>query len=308
MKWTHPPSKSGVHRFACLSLYRALLRQSSKLPQTNVEAESIRQLVRSRFDRYKELCSPTKTIHSLQAGYEALDLFYSAARGSKDSLTQINQYLQKLEARKLVLESKKHEKLSKDVGLVTLGRHQKRRAQNIEYARQTKLPHPNVEPILSRPRPIITGRRRVPVFVCARGIPFLRIKKPQPESLSRVIRQKLAQRDKLTGRRARLYADLLFASDEENWDRYLQDRDPVLWKKYDKQPTWIKGTWAQDVWRAYEKSVNDNRNYEQRHQDTAEAMWKVVLAERELAEKEEAQRKAQVVESNPDPILSNQKH
>lgn len=87
MKWGSHPGKSSVHRYTCLStsnplnllqmltrqglsLYRALLRQCSKLPSTINENDTTRKAVREQFDKYKLLNSPSRTIHSLEAGYE----------------------------------------------------------------------------------------------------------------------------------------------------------------------------------------------------------------------------------------------
>ena len=54
-------------------------------------------------------------------------------------------------------------------------------------------------------------------MVNARGIPFLRLKKPQPKNLSGVIRAKLEKRWNRIVLRDRLQVDLLFAEDEEAW-------------------------------------------------------------------------------------------
>lgn len=292
--------------FQGLSLYRALLRQSHRLPQTSAETESIRHLVRTKFDRYKGIHSPTQTLHCLQAGYEvkdilvicqatrtnkyckALDLFHSACSENKDSLARIQLLLRSSRSRKPT-STPKDENIPTPVNL---SRMQKKRAENIEFQRQTRWIHPNTEPILSRPRPVVSGRRKVPVFVNARGVPFLRIKKPQPQILSKIIRQKHALKDKLIERRGRLLVECYFAKDEEDWDRILTDQSLTTQTitQGKELPSWLKGSWPESAWESYQQSKLDNKKYERQNLDMARKLWKVVLKERELAEREEAER------------------
>ncbi len=61
-------------------------------------------------------------------------------------------------------------------------------------------PYPGAVPLLeSLPRPLSAlsgGRRRVPIMANTSIAPFLRIKKPQPPFLSRVLRYKVTQRQR----------------------------------------------------------------------------------------------------------------
>ncbi|QKX55805.1 uncharacterized protein TRUGW13939_02903 [Talaromyces rugulosus] len=286
MKWSRGPS-SGVHRFACLSLYRALLRQSHRLPPTSTETENIRHLVRTKFDRYKGIQSPTRILHCLQAGYEALDLLHSACSENKDSLARIQLLLQSSRSR-TPTSTPKDENISTPVS-----RRAEKRAENIEFQRQSRWTHPKVEPILSRPRPVVAGRRKVPVFVNARGVPFLRIKKPQPQILSQIIRQKHAYKDKLIERRNRLLLEYYFAKDEEDWDRILNGESITNATHWSKEPLWLEGSWPESVWASFQQSNDDNYIYERKNLNLARELWQVVLDERELAEKEKAEGKDQ---------------
>lgn len=74
-----------------------------------------------------------------------------------------------------------------------------------------------------RPYARTLGPRHVPILASANGIPFLRLKKPQPESLSRVIRQKLDNRIKMFDHKVMLanYWKPL-ATYEEEWDQILE--------------------------------------------------------------------------------------
>lgn len=134
-----------------------------------------------------------------------------------------------------------------------------------------------MEPILSRPRPKVSGKRRVPVLVAVRGeIPFLRIKKPQPRSLSRVINRKLERRWNRILLRQRLQEELDMARAEDSWDEIVGEtvteswRDPLLESLKE-----VKN-------KIYMSDVENAR--------VAKEMWEVVLKERELAEKEKRER------------------
>lgn len=118
----------------------------------------------------------------------------------------------------------------------------------------------------------------MPTLVNARGLPFLRIKKPQPRNLSGVIRNKLEKRWKRILRRDRLTIDLLFAKDEDDWDRLTNRQETSTW------------------FRHYQVAL-DEVNYQIREADDAaselaQKMWNIVLKERLLAEEEEKQRRS----------------
>lgn len=138
--------------------------------------------------------------------------------------------------------------------------------------------HPDATPILSRPRPVVNGRRRVPVLVNARGVPFLRIKKPQPMNLSGVIRSKLDNRWKRVERRERLTDDSMLAEYEDLWDKLTVGREDV--------------TWVKEVYDALKEVNTRIEDSDVKNKQLADDMWDVVLAERKLAE-EERQRSSE---------------
>lgn len=140
--------------------------------------------------------------------------------------------------------------------------------------------HPDATPILSRPRPVVNGRRRIPVLVSARGIPFLRIKKPQPKNLSGVIRTKLDKRCRRIERREILGVDILFAKDEDDWDQLTLGRPETE-------------TWAGEIKKALAEVSTQLKESDLKNKELAEAMWQVVLAERKLAAEEETQSSTQ---------------
>lgn len=153
---------------------------------------------------------------------------------------------------------------------------QLKREENVRFQKASSRRHPDATSILSRPRPVVKGKRRVPVLVNARGLPFLRIKKPQPKFLSSVLKNKLDRRWKHFLWKERLDAEVLFARDEDFWDSLTISEEPV--------------TWFETAESAREDVKRLLREEERKNKKLAEDMWEVVLAERKLAAEEEEQR------------------
>ncbi|KAL4920221.1 hypothetical protein BDW62DRAFT_13636 [Aspergillus aurantiobrunneus] len=265
------PKLSPAHRFACLALYRALLRRCNNLQQTAPQLISVQPHIQARFRKYKDLQSPSQTANALKAGYEALDLLHSASQGNKNDSNLITTILseahltkqrkRELQATLSVLQPKKQ-----------LSRKQIKIRENQRLQAETDQPHPERTSILSRPRPVVCGKRHIPVLVSASGVPFLRIKKPQPRSVTRVIRQKQKRRWSWIERRERLELEILFGQDEDYWDTLTTGGE---------EERWVNAP------RAARAGVNNQiLKHDKKNKALAEAMWKVVLAERKLAEEE----------------------
>jgi hypothetical protein len=174
-------------------------------------------LVRHKFRTYRNIQSPSQITNVLRAGYEALDLIHSASQGNESDISHLQTLL--LEGRSLrLLNASERRELTNARRNKPISALDKKKAESRRYQKATAYQHPNAQPILSRPRPVVNGRRRVPVLVNARGVPFLRIKKPQPKILSDVIRAKLDKRWSRIVLRDRLQAELLLAKDEDDWD------------------------------------------------------------------------------------------
>lgn len=142
-----------------------------------------------------------------------------------------------------------------------------------DFEKMTARRHLEATPILSRPRPVVSGKRRVPVLVNARGVPFLRIKKPQPMNLSGVIRTKLEKRWRRVERRHMLQDALSMAKAEDQWDQLTVGREET--------------SWARAIFQAIKEVNSQIHNFDWKTRVLAGDMWKVVLAERKLAEEEE---------------------
>ncbi|CAI7645107.1 hypothetical protein N7533_005521 [Penicillium manginii] len=272
------PKFSGVHRFACLSLYRALLRQCSPSAGSPPWRGETRALVKQRFRKYRRLDSPTQIANSLKAGYQTLDLLGSASNGNDQDANKLSTILEQARQAKakLVAQQKRlrDEKAPKPPSARAL-----RTLETKRFEEKTRVRHPNTPSILNRPRLVVKGIRKVPVLVNARGLPFLRIKKPQPKNLSGVIRHKLERRWKRILRRDRLTVELLFAKDEDAWDVLTGVQEPSAWSRH---------------YQLALTEVNDQiRESDEAAAELAQKMWNIVLKERVLAEEEEKQRRAE---------------
>ncbi|KAJ5606163.1 hypothetical protein N7510_008944 [Penicillium lagena] len=272
------PKRSGVHRFACRALYRALLRQCSPSVGNAPWLGEAKSLMRQKFRQYQGLNSPSQTRNALKTGYSTLDLLHSACKGNKHDEDRITTILAKFKAFRAEYVARQRE-LAESQPPKQLGPKQIQKQERIRKQNETTRRHPDAESIFLRPRPVVSGKRRVPVLVSARGVPFLRFKKPQPRNLSGVIRNKLDRRQKWIDRRDRLQVELLFAGDEDVWDDITNMEDSVRW--------------TEELYTAFRDVKEKTKNEDMKNKEMAEKMWQIVLAERELAEKEERERQSE---------------
>lgn len=227
------PWRNTPHRVAAIALYRALLSQSQLLTSaTNEQRHALQNIIRNRFKQSQYVQSPRLLKVSFEAGYEAVDYLDAAIGGDDDSRAYILDLLERSPARvkqpkptPLVSNKKK---VSSPAG--------PQDGEAIERPR-TKL--------FDRPLPLekLSGRRHVPVLFSANHIPVLRIKKPQPESLSRYIYQRIAQRQKWHDRRNMLMEDLNIARLEDQWDELISYnaralKDSILYGDSESETQW----------------------------------------------------------------------
>ncbi|TPX25582.1 hypothetical protein DIZ76_011037 [Coccidioides immitis] len=289
------PTRSGVHRLACLSLYHALLSSCSRA-FTSSKADEVRELIRTRFRKDQKLQSISKIANALKAGQEvryhpllykkwesegandnlsqALDLFQACSGGNKQSNQRVDSLLA---ATKSLLQQTLQERRDQAANTPPPDRTSLAAKERANRRPEARRPHPERISILSRPRPVVSGRRHVPVLVNARGIPFLRIKKPQPPSLSCTIRSLLNRRWKRIERRDRLELELVRARDEDRWDALTGQSDILSWEGTVKESLHEVNTIILEA---------DRKN-----RAMAQRMWEIVLKERELAKKEALERR-----------------
>ncbi|KAH8164981.1 hypothetical protein CIB48_g3277 [Xylaria polymorpha] len=196
------PARNSRHRTACFALYRALLRLAPQVSLPGDLAQGwgpgknpIAIHIRRAFRRNVADTSPRIVYPALSAGYRMLSVLHEAAT-SPDSThhASIITFLQsRLAERQRSLANRPPPPKGPKPGsprpgtlplLVKVAPATKTRAA--VYA----TPHrPRAQSELGG-----TGRRKIPRLDVASDFPFLRLTKPQPVVLSRVLRQKLAKR------------------------------------------------------------------------------------------------------------------
>ena len=204
-------------------------------------------------------------------------MLHSVSLGDKDGIRTVSSLL--ADSRSIKQHTRNyHSELMKSIPIKIMGPLEKKRKDALRYQNATTLRHPDTQPILSRPNATISGRRRIPVLVNARGVPFLRIKKPQPQNLSRVIRTKLENRWKRIVRRDRLEQVIAQGMEEDYWDELVDQRESF--------------SWATEARSSFAEVCLQIEEGDKKNKELSEAMWTIVLAEKKLAEEEQVQRKA----------------
>ncbi|OKP12797.1 Ubiquitin-conjugating enzyme variant MMS2 [Penicillium subrubescens] len=213
-----------------------------------------------------------------QQSGKALDLLDRADKGSQPDSHKLTTILSQARSFKEQYAAEQ-KKLAEMIPPKPVSPRQARKEQTIRFEQETSRKHPDTPSIFDRPRLSLSGKRKVPVLVNARGVPFLRIKKPQPRNLSGVIRSKLEKRWNRIVTRDRLHVELLFAKDEDSWDHLTRTSE--------------KPTWSEEVKLCLDDVYEKIRETDRQNRELAENMWKVVLEERELAKQEDQQRQVE---------------
>lgn len=231
------PRHVSAHRISAIALYRALLQQCRAVPLPAESKEQLQNVVRNRFKQVIHLHSYPRLRLSFQAGHEAIDRLDASAAGDEDS----TRYIASLLART-------PEKIKAAPPRPAVPR-EKRKSVN-ENTSATKeesaLSFKPSDELFQRPRPLsqLSGKRHVPVLFSANRFPVLRIKKPQPESLSSVIRNLSKTRQKRIDRHHLLADQLRFAQYEDMWDRMVANiagQGPETTKdEPDIEPPWAE--------------------------------------------------------------------
>ena len=326
------PQASSAHRAACkefqlpnsharsqtnspgLALYRALLKQSSTVGVGHNDdgprskgSEVLSNLVQFRFRQDRKLLSPTQIINGLKAGYAALDLVHACNNKSPTATAQLKSLLGSTASRAEYIPTYRAalaaarsptspDKLRKIAHLKAIA----------TKANSTR--HPGSKPVIERPLPLSEikgGKRRVPNLVSAQGVPFLRYRKPQPISLSRVIKQKQGLDQKRLTQQEGLRADTIIAQWEDEWDEVTeahkgeergQNQDRLVASQASTDFT--ADEVREESWR-HEPTIAEVELYQQmketdrKNAELGRQMWGVLAKERELAEQEKREAKIQ---------------
>ncbi|CAL8583841.1 hypothetical protein XPA_009457 [Xanthoria parietina] len=267
------PSKSGVHKAACLALFRALLRRGrNTLPPE--PSNHFQQHVNEAFRTNAKIQNQKAIRVALTAGYGVLD---DLATHKLHVLKQ----LAEAAAPKKVTQLQSDRRRASDGSSEQGSSHPK--PQLFDKGRRS--PHPAAKPVLDGlPPPLPGHRRRVPTMINANHIPFLRFKKPQSPFLSHMIRKKTEEREKRIARTQRLEKLLPLAEDEDRWDDIVRKIHGISSK--DDGTTWA---WATEEALMHVRRVHKDNTMRRMH--IAQRMFDIMDGERKLAEREKLERR-----------------
>jgi hypothetical protein len=219
---------------------------------------------------------------AFQAGYEALDHLDAAVAGDEKSTSYIAELLAKAPA-----------KVKADPPAPLLPKRKRKEKKETDISTATNSSSPAAKPstteLFSRPHPLsqLSGKRHIPVLFSANSIPILRIKKPQPESLSGFIKHRIEQRQRRHDRKHWLMEQIQFAQYEDLWDDIVEREVGVHEDGGDREePTWAA---------AFEIAKNEVdrliRLEGKKNVAMAAKMQGIVDRETEMFERERAERK-----------------
>lgn len=146
-------------------------------------------------------------------------------------------------------------------------------------------PYPGATPVLARPFQDLSGRRHVPVLINANRVPFLRLKKPQPPFLSRIIRDTVRTRELRITRAERLSSEIPIAEDEDQWDKTLYEHFALPYRDPQEKP------WEREVKQAFDNNHKLQVEAIQKRADTAAEMYAIVQQEKALAQEEKIRKR-----------------
>ncbi|SPO04821.1 uncharacterized protein DNG_07506 [Cephalotrichum gorgonifer] len=218
------PARSSRHRTACFALYRALLRSARDIRLPALAApegvkDPMRWLIKGQFLRNKNDVSPRLVYTSLSAGYKFLDLF---AKAKVDGSPEHTSVIKHVRSRLRNLESWRASQPARGPPPPTFPGFLTRLPPKTSRAGEKPV---FTSTILPRPKSAFSGTRKIP-RLCATsfGVPFLRLKKPQPVALSNKLRSlNLMAQKRLE--MASLIKDELIpeAHSEDAWEKAVRD-------------------------------------------------------------------------------------
>ncbi|RYP44630.1 hypothetical protein DL768_008923 [Monosporascus sp. mg162] len=309
----------------CFALYRALLRETPHIPLPaevreawQPVADPLRHLVRRSFRRNRADTSPRLVYPALATGYRLLALLKNVARDASPPSAQeppsshahatVLRFLaeRQAERRRSLAARETHPPYSRNPPKPSSAPREGtlpllRRIGPSEY----ETPH--------RPLPSSalggTGRRRVPHVDMAGDFAFLRLTKPQPALLSRILTQKIRRRQRrFDAAKAMGEEGVVDAELEDEWERSVRNlsenggRWEGEWERTAREMQGRRGgvvpetgetTYREELWRNGVQYVHEQLTREREDQVArARALRHLVIQERELAEKEKAERKA----------------
>ncbi|TID21480.1 putative dna repair protein [Venturia nashicola] len=256
------PRQSCLHRQAAIALYRALLTQCRAAPFNQEDKVSLQHIVRNRFHANRDKISSRLLKLHFQAGYKALDHLDGAVANDAPSVTTIEAYLS---------QTPQHLKNPRPP------------PPPREVPQDHYPPPPEHKFLANFPRPHVEGIRKVP-FLIACLTPFLRYKKPQPYSLSRIIRQTIFQRQN------RLDAQDMIHDYHQPLAQYEDAWDRIIWKDFGVRDD-DRETFSRPIEKIGEELSIRLKEQEKRSVAVAKVKWDILQQEKALAIKERDERR-----------------
>ncbi|KAL3420832.1 hypothetical protein PVAG01_07277 [Phlyctema vagabunda] len=265
------PRRQSLHRIACIALYRATLEQCPRITiPDNLKqlgpVDPLKHLIRKRFRAQIHNTSPRQCVQALQYGYQAEEMLRKAGDGDEAAHSQILE---------LLSERQRQAALA--------------RARTPPPTKRTHVyPEPragSMKVLEMRPLPLeqLSGRRRLPIASGGNAIPFLRIGNRQSPFLSRLIKDKVEQRQRRFDLAERMDEDAEIGQAEQEWenivggDVYEADHKP----------------WDAAMQRAGQEAKNGLRNEKLVSREKALRVLDIVTKERKLWEEERRARRHQ---------------
>ncbi|KAF1930819.1 uncharacterized protein M421DRAFT_57499 [Didymella exigua CBS 183.55] len=216
------PKKSTEHRIAAIALYRALLSGCSSAALPDDDRTLLRNAIQNKFRQNRKIQSPYQLGLSFKLGYETVDKLDASTTNNAAGMSTLSRLIATL-PRGLTNAPPTRRPLPSPPTPHPSGKHP------LDVLPQERAVLKN------RPYTQVTGQRQVPRIASANGIPFLRLSKPQPAALSRVLRQKLDRRIERFHRRVELQNYWLpLAKQEDEWDELVlpqlrRREDEIRW-------------------------------------------------------------------------------
>jgi hypothetical protein len=268
-----------------IALYRALITQCRNLPLPAPSRASLSNVVRNRFRTPRP--QRLRLALAFHAGYAALALLDASAAGCTRSAARVADLLARApDALKLPprpLPRPNRARL-------------KRRGTHGPVAPHERDPPPErrflaLFPRLASPLPGAGGaprRRRVPRMVSANRVPFLRVHRRQPASLSRALTRLQRRETRVHAARARAWGEAVpVAAAEDEWDA-LVARAGLRAGRAERE----RG-FADEALDGARRADQDVRDMYRARQEMIDRMDEIVRVEVKLAKREKRQRKAQ---------------
>ncbi|KAK4236191.1 ubiquitin-conjugating enzyme [Achaetomium macrosporum] len=280
---------------------KSLIRQGMRVPLPDDLSTAsplgprnpIKTLIRNGFRRNKRDTSPRLVVSALKNGYRYLTLLSRASDQSTPEHSSVLAFLRENQARILAIREKAAAEAAKRISTAPI------EGRPTLIKKISADGEPPVYAVAGPPRRLSSfrsGVRKPPTLGATMGVPFLRFKKPQPRFLERVLRQKSQRKEKRIAKILEMQAEVMDdAVAEDQWEELVAEmlaRKNRRGKKAKKGEREDKSTYKQTLCDAV---LSLSQIAERERQDLvarANAMWQIVLAEQDMALKEEKERLA----------------